>query len=511
MFDGLKHLAARFIYKSISYSTRNAYESGATGRRLARWMPPAHGPNSAVINDLERIRNRARDQVRNNPWISRGIKSWEANEIGCGITLKSAAPDEDFRKRADDLWNRQVKVMDADGVYDFNGMLRLIVRTRREAGEIFIRRRPRLLSHGLPVPIQYQLLEPEFCPVTYNQSFNGDRVYAGIGFNAIGKRTVYYMYRSHPGDAIFYSGAGLMELSPIPAESIIHHYDPLRAGQIRGVPAVVQAMIKAKDFDEYDDAELVRKKNRAAYTGAITRPKYEGDTDISPLTGLPVELDDQNVPVEEIQAGSFFTLQPGEDLKMFEGDNTGGGYADFVHQQLLGIGAGQDVPYEFISWDFSKLNDRTLRVVLAEYQRIIEQDRWLLTIPQVCVPIWQDFIDYAVISGALKAPADFAVNRETYSAVSCHPEGWPYLHELQDANAAVVRLKAGLTSRKRELADQGIDVRDVDQERQEDAARSKQMGLAEDYGSGPAPGGAADPSGADPNQNGSDNNYANVA
>jgi capsid protein len=29
------------------------------------------------------------------------------------------------------------------------------------------------------------------------------------------------------------------------------------------VPAIVQAMIRAKDFDEYDDAELVRKKNRA--------------------------------------------------------------------------------------------------------------------------------------------------------------------------------------------------------------------------------------------------------
>jgi hypothetical protein len=41
--------------------------------------------------------------VRNNPWISRGIKSWEAKEIGCGITIKSAASDDEFRKRADEL------------------------------------------------------------------------------------------------------------------------------------------------------------------------------------------------------------------------------------------------------------------------------------------------------------------------------------------------------------------------------------------------------------------------
>ena len=65
-----------------------------------------------------------------------------------------------------------------------------IVRTRREAGEIFIRRRPRLLSDGLPMPIQYKLLEPEFCRVNYNLTFNGERVYAGIGFSAIAKHTV---------------------------------------------------------------------------------------------------------------------------------------------------------------------------------------------------------------------------------------------------------------------------------------------------------------------------------
>jgi len=209
------------------------------------------------------------------------------------------------------------------------------------------------------------------------------------------------------------------------------------------------------------------------------------------MTGLPIEKDSSGVPITDIQSGSFVSLLPGEDVKLFEGDNTGGGYKDFVRQQLLGIGAGQDVPYEFISWDFSQLNDRTLRVVLAEYHRIIEQDRWLLTIPQVCLPIWRDFIDYAVISGALSAPADYAARREEYTAVECHPEGWPYLHELQDANADVVRLKAGLTSRKRVLSGGGEDVTEIDKERAEDAARSRSLGLTDDFGSDAAP--AADP------------------
>jgi lambda family phage portal protein len=362
-------------------------------------------------------------------------------------------------------------------MFDFNGMLSQIVRTRRAAGEIFIRRRLRRPSDGLPVPLQYQLIEPELCPHDQNSFVAGGRVVrAGIEFDPIGKRRAYWMYRSHPGD--FFMGQFRdLELVAVPAESVIHHYAPLRPGQIRGVPAIVQALIKAKDFDEYDDAELVRKKNRSAFTGAITRPTYTPDVDdlYDPLTGEPINKDFNGIPVTDIQAGQFFTTLPGEDIKLFDGDSTGGGYADFVRQQLLGIGAGQDVPYEFISGDFSELNDRTLRVVLAEYHRSVEQDRWQLTIPQVCYPIWKDFVDMAILSGALPEP--LGIPPEDYQKVACHPEGWPYLHAMQDAEADVIRIKNGLTSRKRTAAELGEDIREIDEENAEDKARAESLGL----------------------------------
>ena len=473
--------------KSKILSVRNAYEAAGTGRRLKTWQPGRQGPNVAILSDLGRLRERARDAYRNNSWISRGVNSWVSNEVGCGITFKSAAPGEEFKKRADDLWERQTQYMDADGTYDFNGMLAAIVRTRRVAGEIFIRRRLRDLSSGLPVPLQYQLLEPEFCPHDYNQEFTpGRAIRAGIEFNGIGKRQVYWMYRRHPDDNFGGQFADL-NLVAIPAESVIHHYHPIRPGQLRGVPAIVQALVKSKDFDEYDDAELVRKKSRAAYTGTITRPQWtEEEFKFDPMSGESIDKDAAGVPTMNLEAGSFPALLPGEGIELFEGDNTGSGYGEFVRQQLLGVGVGQDVPYEFISGDFSKLNDRTLRVVLAEYHRIVEQDRWQLTIPQVCYPIWADFIDIAVLTGLLDAPG-YETQRADYVKVSCHPEGWPYLHALQDAEADIARLRAGLTSRKRVLGEGGEDVREIDQEREEDAARSQQLGLTDDFGGSAQP------------------------
>src|SRR5687767_11833951 len=59
-----------------SLEVRATYEAGAVGRRLRLWQPGLIGANTAVLRDLNLLRNRSRDLVRNNPWISRGVNSW---------------------------------------------------------------------------------------------------------------------------------------------------------------------------------------------------------------------------------------------------------------------------------------------------------------------------------------------------------------------------------------------------------------------------------------------------
>lgn len=482
MLDSFRTGLARALVRSARYvvpgNFRNYYEAGKSGRRLGIWQPGSLGPNAAVLQQLDLLRARSRDAARNNGWIKKGINTWVSNEIGTGITPRSQAPDEKFRQAADALWLKWGKFADADGLLDINGLMWSASRNRIESGEIFIRFRPRNLSEGLPVPLQLQLLEPEFCPVNENQVLSGGsrKIRAGIEFDGIGRRRAYWMYRSHPGDRFMDSLA--LDLVPVPADSVIHHYAPLRPGQIRGVPWTVQALIKAKDFDEYDDAELLRKKNKSSYTGAVVKPNYDLDNDakFDPISGEPLERDANDIPMITSQPGSLFSLLPGEDVRMFDGDSTGSGYADFVRQQLLGVAAALDVPYEFISGDMSKVNDRTLRAILSEFHRIIEQTQWMIFIPQVCDRVYEEFIDTAVMSGALTAPG-YDQRREEYLAVEWHPTGWPYLHELQDAQADQIKLKSGLTSRKRIAAKQGEVIEEIDRENAEDKDRADSLGL----------------------------------
>ncbi len=477
----------------------NSYEAAKSGRRLKVWAPGNLGPNRALLHDLNALRERSRDATRNNAWIRKGINSWVSNEIGTGIEPSSLAPDKDFRKQADALWRTWSAVADADGMLDVYGLIALSARERIEAGESFIRKRLRDPSFDLPVPLQLQLLEPEFCPHSEDRMLqNGRVIRAGIEFDGVGRRRAYWMYKSHPGDAFL--GINLTELVPVPAPSMIHHFAPLRAGQIRGVPWTIQALIKSRDFDEYEDAELIRKKSRASYTGVIQRKAgSEDEYKLDPNTGGELERDENDVPMTDIESGTFVNLLTGEEVKLFDGDTTGAGYAEFVRQQLLGIAAGLDEPYEFLSGDMSKVNDRLMRVIRDEFHRIVEQTQWHFTIPQVCNPIWVWFVDAAVLSGALIAQ-DYATRRAEYLKVEWHPQRWPYLHPLQDVQASLMEISGGLTSRKRVAAERGMVVEDIDEENAEDQKRAKDLGLRYKDSAGADMGPDPEPDPADPTQ-----------
>ena len=470
----IRHSHRQSSNKSISI--RNSYEAGASGRRLKYWIPGAPGPNDSILRDLNIIRDRSRDAGRNNAWIKQGIASTVAEEIGTGIRPRSRSTDKSFQEAANALWEKWTKVADADGVLDFYGLQSLASRGRIEAGEMFIRFRVRPPESELPVPLQLQLLEGEFCPVSRNAfASNGRVVRAGIEFDGLGARRAYWMYRNHPGDK-FFSQTNL-QIVPVPASSIIHHYAPLRPGQIRGFPWTVQSLVRMRGFDEYDDAELVRKKQRAMHSGAITRQDYgEKDYAYDPFTGEPIQHDKADVPITNIEPGTFFNLLPGEDVKFFDGDNTGGGYADFVRQQLLGAAAGLGIPYEVLSGDWGKVNDRLVRVILNIWHRTLEQSQWLLVIPQICQPVWERFIDTAVLSGRLDAP-NYETNRDDYLAVEWGPDAWPYVNPLQDVQTDRLRVRSGFTSRTAVAAKRGESAEDIDRENSEDKKRSDSLGL----------------------------------
>jgi capsid protein len=63
----------------------------------------------------------------------------------------------------------------------------------------------------------------------------------------------------------------------VPAEQVCHVFHPIAEGQLRGVPWVAPAMVRLWLLDQYDDAELDRKKVAAMFAGSSpSAPHREG-------------------------------------------------------------------------------------------------------------------------------------------------------------------------------------------------------------------------------------------
>jgi lambda family phage portal protein len=444
------------------------------------WQPGSPGPNAAVMANLDILRNRSRESVRNNGWIRKGNNCWVSNEIGTGITPRAVSPDKNFNKSCDALWERWIKEADADRMLDYDGLSALCCRSRREAGEVFVRMRIRDQRDGLSVPLQLQVLEAEFCPINENQFFApGRRVRAGIEFNGVGKRTAYWMWKTHPGDTFF--SADFQQLVRVPADQVLHHGAPLRPGQIRYIPETVQALISAKIFEEFRDAESQRKRDKSSYTGVVRRAAFdENDYQYDPFTGNPLERDKSGVGIQDIEGGSMIQLFPGEDVTMFDGDSSGQGYGEFIRHELLRLFSAMDIPYEYGSGDMSGVNDRTLRAINMQFYRIVEQAQWHLTVPQLSQPIREAFIRMAILAGKLDAPG-FDADPEQYFATAWGGQRWQYLHPEQDVNADLMEIRGGLSSRKRKIAERAeASVEEIDQENAEDKERAEKLGLTYD-------------------------------
>ena len=169
-------------------------------------------------------------------------------------------------------------------------------------------------------------------------------------------------------------------------------------------------------------------------------------------------------------------MAAGENALPFEGDKSGDGYADFMKFQLLGICASLDVPYEVVTGDFGTINDRTLRAIFNQYRRKIEQTQWLFTIPQICDRVWAAFIDHAVMAGRLYAP-DYIQRKKEYQLAEWRPDGWNYLHPVQDVQSKILQKNAGFKSRSAIVAEDGWDAEEVDRQNAEDAKREAELGL----------------------------------
>ncbi len=453
-----------------------AYDAAGHGRRAKSWHASSAGPNAVLSYGLPTLRNRSRDAVRKNGFADQIISVHETNLIGTGVRPQFRTSDNGLNRELAELWDDWIEESDADGILPFYGQQALMVRAMAEGGEVFGRFRVRRPGDMVTVPLQIQLLEPEYVPLDSFSAIVNRDIRHGIEFDARGVRVAYWMYKNHPNDlAILARSSADLTPKRIGASEVMHVYECRRPGAIRGEPWLTRALIKLRDLDKYDDAELMRKQVASLFAGFITRPEpgeegFEGDGTGSRLT---VEADGSADVVFE--PGMLATLEPGEEVTFSNPSEVGNSYAPFMTQQMRAVAVAGRILYEQATGDYSKVNDRTFRASVNEFRRWAGKVQASIVVHQFCRPTVERWRDLAVLAGMIDRPA--AMEDRDFARVKWVSQGWSYIHPVQEVDAQLKEIEGMLRPRSDVIVQRGDNPETVDEQIAADKEREEELGI----------------------------------
>jgi lambda family phage portal protein len=428
------------------------------------WRPRRAGAsaNADHLADAASLRAKSRSLTQNVSYIAAGFEGLVSSTIGTGIMPRAIGREAD---KINELFERWIKVCDADGRYDYYGMQAAAYEAMEVDGEVLIRLRPRRPSDNLPVPLQLQLLEIDWLDSSRTGVIDGNDVINGIEYDALGATTAYWLWPQHPGDNTRLRGKQ-SQSQRVPAENIIHLFSPKRPGQGRGFPRLSPVIARVRDLQLYQDAEIARKNNE-------TRLSVMASGDATQLANPAIgDEDPQNHARDtgdlgELASGGIIQMPNGMQITVVE-PKAAPGYVDYVKFELHLIAAGFGVPYEMMTGDMKEVNFSSARVRLLDFRRAIGRMQWLTIIPKALDPIHRAFVNAAYLSGAIKS-RDMAVR---YS-----PPKFDYVNPEQDVAADLAEVGGGLCSLSEKLRQRGYNPEDVFKELAADFDALKKLGI----------------------------------
>ena len=419
---------------------------GAAGNRRGWGIGTQGRINSEVAAAGPQLSARARYLANNNPWLSQAVANWCGALVGPGIVPTPQHPDTDTRADQTAQFSIWADAADADGRTDFWGLQADIARGLVIDGEAFVQvidtdDGPRL-----------RLIPPELVDWTLTRDLgNGAVIVQGVEFDADGNRVAYHVLPSRPHDQ-FPTYAPPVRIG---ADGILHVMKPLAAGQVRGVSWLAPVILPASEFDQLCDALLVGAKVAAMHAAFLI--------DMNGTAGEPYDGTGEGGILETgLEPGTMKRLPTGYDVK-FNSPGQAQEIGAFLRLNLQQLAAGLGLPEHLLSGDLTGANYSSLRAGLLPFRQRVEQIQYGTLVPQLLRPVWQRVVTYGVLSGDLSAP-DFESNPRAYLACDWLPPAFQQVDPAKQVQADVAELEAGLTSRRKLVAQRGWALEDLDSE-----------------------------------------------
>jgi lambda family phage portal protein len=437
------------------FSTR-LYDAAEVRPYTADWQGFATSGSYEVLHAWRRVCYLARDLERNNNHVIAFNRELRNNVLGSsGIRMQPRV-----RLQRGGKLNKALNTLIKEAWYDFRAsgvyevteqwggqtLDEMCLQRMATDGGVLLR-----LHRGYPgnkYRFAVQALEVDALDLYANAPFppTNNRVTTGVEVSNLGRPVAYHLLDFNEADLWANQITG--QRVRIPAEDIIHLWLPARITAVRGVSWFAPAMIDLRMLGKYEEAAVISARNAAAKMGFYERtadaPRYEGQG----------TRPDGSI-VEEITPGLIPELPPGYTFKPFDPGQPNEVYVHFKKGILRSISSGLGVMYNSIANDLESVNYSS-----ARFGKDIENENWKclqrFLVEQLLAKVFKAWLECAVMAGVIPIP--FAMVETVCKSIVWRPRGWAYVDPTKETQSALASIDGGLATRRKELADLGIDL-----------------------------------------------------
>lgn len=464
------------------------YEGAKLSRLTADWLASGTSADAEIRSSLARLRNRARQLIRDSDNAKQAKRTIQNNVIGRGVRMQAQVQmmrARNGKPRMDTVTNDRIEsrfkrwgraeFCHTGGTLSFPDIERMLIGAAAESGEVFVRMVPMPFG-GSGIPLALEVIEADQLDETVDgyaglpeQQVAGGEWRMGVHVDGWGRPVEYAFLTSHPGDIRYRSIGNQREI--VPADQIIHLMITERPGQNRGVTWFASAIKQLHHLAGYQEAEVVRARAASSLMGFITSQEGAGEA-----MGEGQAVDGEHVTTFE--PGVFKTLFEGQSVEIPDLHAPDGQFEPFVRAMLRGMAAGLGISYETLSKDYSQTNYSSSRLALLddrENWRVL-QDYMIRTFHERVFRAW---LRAAVASGDLQLPG-YEAGPERFEAVKWVARGWEWVDPQKEGQAYREAVRDGFMTQAEVVLSRGGDYHELIESRAAELDEQRELGLVFD-------------------------------
>jgi lambda family phage portal protein len=434
---------------------------------------------------------RVRDLIKNEPSLGNASRSLAKHVVATGMHSFAEAvggdgePLDDFNFEVDENFERWAdEEADAEGRLPWWEMQWHALSDAINTGDALllkcVDKTPGRIS-----PVCYQQLDIEQLDSSRDQPAgpNQPRIARGIELDARNRPIAYWLYGAHPFDST--SGASL-ESVRVPASRVLHWFVPFQRSATRGVSWFHALVRVTRDLDWYYGNELTSAA-LAALLVMIHKQEHRG------TGGMGLVGDDENEstsdeagnPLVKWGRGIVANIGPNDDIKIAESSRPNRDAVPFMKHGRLEQAMGAGMSYLALTGDFSQTSFTSAHGAANEddaYFRPLQQ--WFGK--RLVLPVYRQVLTGMVAAGSIQnvSATQFRSQPRRWLRAKLQCAGRAQLDPTKQTEAAVARIRAGLSTLEDEAGSLGKHWRKLILQRKREQQFAESHGVTLDFSKG---------------------------